>query len=122
MKTLTKVSLVALSAVAVLGLAAPTHAYFYQYQTQPQYYAPQYQSPYYQSYAPQYAPQYQAQYSGYSYYSQPYQFANYTPPGYDDVSRLIQGTLNWVGYQQYIPTPVHQYFYQYYSPYSYYGW
>jgi hypothetical protein len=98
MKNVLKVSIVALSALALFAVAAPTHAYFYQSQT-----------PAYRQYAPQYP----------TYNYQPYQFFNYS--GNNELSGLIQGHLNFIQQYQYIPAPVHQYFYQYYTP-SYYGY
>jgi hypothetical protein len=93
MKTLKTALVIGILFIA-LGLdSAPAKAYFYQQQI--------YVQPYQQ----------------YQNYYNPYQ------PRYQNVlGQLVQGNLNLVNSFTYIPAPVHQYFYNYYSPYGYYGY
>ena len=55
---------------------------------------------------------------------QSYRYQTYNPYNYgyqDTVSQLVQQNLNFVSNFVYVPAPIHPYFYNYYSPYSYYG-
>ena len=64
-----------------------------------------------------------------AYFYQPapygYQYYNaYNPYAYgyqDTASQLIQSHINFVDNFRYIPSPVHYYFWQYYTPSPYYG-
>ncbi len=62
-----------------------------------------------------------------AYFYQPtsYPTYSYNPYKYgyqDNVTQMIQGHLNFVSNFVYVPAPVHTYFFQYLSPYRYYGW
>ena len=64
--------------------------------------------------------------SAQAYFRQPQSYPNYSYNPYkygyqDTVSQLTQANLNFVSNFVYVPTPVRPYFYNYYSPYSYYG-
>ncbi len=102
MKTSTKIAFCSVVLFALSALATPAQAYYTQrYTTFPSQYGNSYGASSYRYSAPQ-------QYSrgGYGGYN-----------GYDEIDGLIQSHLNFVQQMVYIPAPIHQYFYQYYTPY-----
>lgn len=68
---------------------------------------------------------------GQSSYNQPSQYQSaqsaYQQPQYgysyrNELLGLVQSNLNLINRLTYIAPPIHYYFFQYYSPFSYYGW